>query len=337
MKIKILKSLCVFFATLVLSAVAFRALFISNIQWDYFVCILASLLGISIVSIIVALLADNLGVKTFFKWLSIISFIPIVYFVASIVVIFWGCLSPLPYKPTLTYLYIEIKTNQSENVRTVYYAWNYRAGQKYTIQNDVVSNYFEIPPLYVPDHPHISQISIFFDPAIWDIREKMKPYKWLPFPKKIDKNAPMVIYGRDDYKKNLYWSGAIENAPKGISYILQLFDQNGILVSPTNGMVFVQAIPNNKKREGKKILMDNMPYHSQTIIHNAIRHPYRLQLVNQNDFLGSLVDNFQPFDKSYDVSYSDAYFNIRFIPYSSSQKNEVPPTIFEHNPQGTQP
>jgi len=48
-----------------------------------------------------------------------------------------------------------------------------------------------------------------------------------------------------------------------------------------------------------------------------------------------LVDNFQPINKSYDASYGDAHFNIRFLPYSVIE-NGIPHPVLEHTPQGIQ-
>jgi len=268
------------------------------------------------------------------KCLYILLLTLIVCFVALIVIIrvfFWE-ISGIINNPRFSFLHIEVKTNQSENKRTVYYVWGTDAGQKYKLKDGVVYDYYE----FDKHNDFIMNNSMY---AIWDLRKKMKPYRWLPARTKIDNNATMIIHGcglrgLGDY---LFWSGSIENAPDGILPILEILDQQTELATPTNGMMFVQAIPNKKfNPKTKRMLTSDFSKEGQEIINNAFYYPYRLQFINQNDFSSPLVDSFQLIEKPYDASYNGTHFYIRFLPYSIIE-NGKPHPVREQTPQGTQP
>ena len=336
MKTKILKWLFIFVVMPAVSVVAFVAS--ARIRWDYVVCFLAALFGISVISFFIKQITEN-KTKTFFKWVSIITFIPPVCFIIMIRMFFWE-ISNIIKIPRLNFLYIEIKTNQSENERTVYYVWSLTEVQKYKIKDGVIYDYCELPPLkgslLDKRNDLLMNNSIC---AVWDLRKTMKPYRWLPTRTKIDNNAAMIIQGRGlrGFGDYLFWSGAIEDAPDGILPIIKILDKQTELITPTNGMMFVQAIPNQKSSpKNKRMLTSDFSKEGQEIINNAYSHPYRLQLVNRYDSPIPLVENFRPINTSYDGSFMDTKVDIHFLPYSFDE-NGNPHPIFEQTAQGVQP
>jgi hypothetical protein len=191
-----------------------------------------------------------------------------------------------------------------------------------------------------PFKPRRSKIYTHAQAAEWDIRKLMKPWLLLPARTKINENAPMIIRGRGERGSAdfLYWSGEIEEAPKGISHIIDFFDQHAQRIVLTNHVMFVQGTSKNKSSSNiKRINTSEFSKEGRSIVSGAVHYnPYRLFVIDRDNPPIPLNAPFRPIIQNDHVPDYESSFNIRILPYYTSSHVETPTALIP-NPQGVQP